>query len=120
MEKNKKFKYDGRSRPTDDTYRKRWKEIFDKGVINNETTLGDLTEVLKEQDELKESYKQSLKNKQERDLFLKNTNDQAIMTRPIWKLLNKLEMFKDCPSSELTNANWLEDRVVNITSSVRL
>lgn len=61
-----------------------------------------------------------LKNKQERDLFLKNTNDQAIMTRPIWKLLNKLEMFKDCPSSELTNANWLEDRVVNITSSVKL
>ena len=67
MEKNKKFKYDGRSRPTDDTYRKRWKEIFDKGVINNETTLEDLTEVLKEQDELKESYKQSLKNKQERE-----------------------------------------------------
>ena len=67
MKKNKKFKYDGRSRPTDDTYRKRWKEIFDKGVINNETTLGDLTEVLKEQDELKESYKQSLKNKQERE-----------------------------------------------------
>ena len=42
MEKNKKFKYDGRSRPADDTYRKRWKEIFDKGVVNNETTVKDL------------------------------------------------------------------------------
>ena len=50
MEKNKKFKYDGRSRPTDDTYRQRWNEIFGK----------------KEQDELKESYEQSLKNKKER------------------------------------------------------
>ena len=67
MEKNKKFKYDGRSRPSDNKYRKRWNEIFGKGVINNETTLGDLTEVLKEQDELKESYEQSLKNKKERE-----------------------------------------------------
>ena len=32
----------------------------------------------------------------------------------------KLEMFKDCPHSDLSNAEWLEDRVVNITSSVRL
>ncbi len=64
---SKKFKYDGRSRPSDNKYRKRWNEIFGKGVINNETTLGDLTEVLKEQDELKESYKQSLKNKKERE-----------------------------------------------------
>ncbi len=65
--KSKKFKYDGRSRPSDNKYRKRWNEIFGKGVINNETTLGDLTEILKEQDELKESYKQSLKNKKERE-----------------------------------------------------
>lgn len=59
-----------------------------------------------------------LKNEYEKDLFLKTTNDQAIMTRPIWKLLNKLEMYKDCPSTELTNANWLEKRLVNIPSSV--
>ena len=30
MEKNKKFKYDGRSRPSDNKYRKRWNEIFKK------------------------------------------------------------------------------------------
>ncbi len=46
MEKNKKFKYDGRSRPADDTYRKRWKEIFGK-VVNTETTVKDLKEILK-------------------------------------------------------------------------
>jgi len=45
-----KFKYDGKSRPTNDTYTKRWFEIFGK----------------KEDDELKESYAQSLKNKKER------------------------------------------------------
>ena len=45
------YKWDGRSRPSDDVYRERWDEIFGK----------------KEDDELKESYKQSLKNKKERD-----------------------------------------------------
>ena len=64
---NKKSKWDGKSRVSTDLYRKNFEEIFKKGVVNTETTLGDLTEVLKEQDELKESYKQSLKNKKERE-----------------------------------------------------
>ncbi len=34
--------------------------------------------------------------------------------------MNKLEMFKDCPKDELTNSEWLENRVVNIPSSVIL
>ena len=63
----KKSKWDGKSRVSTDLYRKNFEEIFKKGVVNTETTLGDLTEVLKEQDELKESYKQSLKNKKERE-----------------------------------------------------
>jgi hypothetical protein len=42
------------------------------------------------------------------------------MTRPIWRLLNKLEMYKDCQTDELENAHWLEERVVNIPSSVRI
>jgi hypothetical protein len=62
----KKSKWDGKSRVSTDLYRKNFEEIFKKGVVNTKTTLGDLKEVLKEQDELKESYKQSLKNKQER------------------------------------------------------
>jgi len=60
-----------------------------------------------------------LKNKEQRDVFLEYTNSKKIMTRPIWSLMNKLEMFKNCPKADLSNAEWLEDRVVNITSSVR-
>jgi len=63
---NKKHKWDGKSRVSNDLYRKNFEEIFGKGIINTETTLGDLKEVLQEQDELKESYKQSLQNKKER------------------------------------------------------
>jgi hypothetical protein len=49
--KSKKFKYDGRSRPSDDKYRKRWDDIFGK----------------KEEEELKESFEQSKLNRKERD-----------------------------------------------------
>ena len=66
MVQKKKSKWDGKSRVSTDLYRKNFDKIFGKGVINTEITLGDLTEVLKEQDELKESYKQSLQNKKER------------------------------------------------------
>lgn len=55
-----------------------------------------------------------------RDEFLKVTNNANVMTRPIWRLLSKLEMYKDCQTDALENAQWLEDRVINIPSSVRL
>jgi|TARA_R110002020_G_scaffold330500_2_gene546152 hypothetical protein len=50
-EKNKGAKWDGKSRVSNELYRKRHEEIFGK----------------REQDELNESYKQSLKNKKERE-----------------------------------------------------
>lgn len=59
-----------------------------------------------------------LKDKEARDKFLKYTNDNGIMTRSVWRLMNKLEMFKDAQTGDLSNALWLEDRVVNISSSV--
>jgi perosamine synthetase len=61
-----------------------------------------------------------LPNRQERDEFLKFTNENGVMTRPIWQLMNKLEMFKDCQCGDLSNSIWLEERVVNIPSSVIL
>ncbi len=61
-----------------------------------------------------------LPDRKARDEFLKATNEAGIMTRPIWRLLNKLEMYKDCRTDALTNAQWFEDRVVNIPSSVRV
>lgn len=56
----------------------------------------------------------------QRDEFLEYTNSHGVMTRPIWALMNKLEMFKQWQCGELTNALFLEDRIVNIPSSVRL
>ncbi len=53
-----------------------------------------------------------------RDEFLEVTNRANVMTRPVWRLLNQLEMYKDCQTDALTNVKWLEDRVVNIPSSV--
>ena len=59
-----------------------------------------------------------LDSKEDRDEFLKMTNDHNVMTRPIWALMSKLPMFKDCQTDGLENSLWLEDRVVNIPSSV--
>jgi len=59
-----------------------------------------------------------LKDKQKRDEFLDETNSSGIMTRPIWTLMNKLPMFEHAQCGDLTNSAWLEDRVVNIPSSV--
>lgn len=59
-----------------------------------------------------------LDSRSDRDEFLKMTNDNNVMTRPIWTLMSKLPMFKDCQTDGLENSLWLEDRVVNIPSSV--
>lgn len=61
-----------------------------------------------------------LKDVKTRDEFLKFTNKNGVMTRPIWKLMNELEMFKDCQSSDLTNSKICEEKIVNIPSSVIL
>ena len=61
-----------------------------------------------------------LKDKTTRDEFLEYTNKNGIMTRSIWKLMNKLDMFRDAQSTDLSNSKYLEERVVNITSSVVL
>jgi perosamine synthetase len=61
-----------------------------------------------------------LQNKQQRDELLDETNSNNIMTRPIWTLMNKLPMFEDAECGDLLNAEWLEERVVNIPSSIIL
>ena len=52
--------------------------------------------------------------------FLQETNDNGVMTRPIWELMNRLPMFEHCQHDDLKNTIWFVDRVVNIPSSVRL
>jgi perosamine synthetase len=60
-----------------------------------------------------------LNNKSEREEFLKQTNDSGIMTRPIWNLMYRLPMYAHCQRDEQINAAFLEERIVNIPSSVR-
>lgn len=52
--------------------------------------------------------------------FLQETNDNGVMTRPIWELMNRLPMFEKCENDGLKNTTFFADRVVNIPSSVRL
>ena len=61
-----------------------------------------------------------LKDKEAQIDFLTQTNDNGVMTRPIWELMNRLPMFANCENDGLKNTIWLADRVVNIPSSVRL
>lgn len=60
-----------------------------------------------------------LKDKEAQQQFLQETNDNGVMTRPIWELMNRLPMFENCEHDSLENTVWFADRVVNIPSSVR-
>tara|TARA_B100000780_G_scaffold232759_1_gene172813 strand:+ start:875 stop:2071 length:1197 start_codon:yes stop_codon:yes gene_type:complete len=59
-----------------------------------------------------------LNSKTDRDNFLTYTNNRNVMTRPIWKLTHSLPMNKNYFNDGLKNSFWLEERVVNIPSSV--
>ncbi len=62
----------------------------------------------------------SLADDQDRDEFLQQINAEGVRVRPIWTLMSKLPMFKNRQSGPLDNAEWLEARVVNLPSSVRV
>lgn len=57
-------------------------------------------------------------NAAQRDALLKTTNEAGVMTRPIWALMNRLPLYANALRGPLTNAEWLEARVVNLPSSV--
>ena len=61
-----------------------------------------------------------LKDRRAQQSFLEYTNAHGVMTRPVWELMNRLEMFRGCETDGLENTVWLEERIVNIPSSVRL
>jgi len=56
---------------------------------------------------------------EQREAFLKQTNNNKVMTRPAWILMNELEMFKDSISGDLSISSEIADRLVNIPSSFR-
>lgn len=61
-----------------------------------------------------------MKDKKAQQDFLEYTNDNGVMTRPVWELMPRLKMFEQCEADGLVNTEWLADRIVNIPSSVRL
>ena len=60
-----------------------------------------------------------LDNKKERDIFLNETNENKVMTRPIWQLIFKSPLYSNFQRDAQENAIYLEERIVNIPSSVR-
>jgi len=55
-----------------------------------------------------------------RDAVLKATNEAGFLTRPTWQLLSSLPMYEDCPRMDLSTAESLERRLINIPSTPSL
>jgi len=60
-----------------------------------------------------------LKNIEEREVFLKYSNEHKVITRPAWILMNELEMFKNSITADLHVSKTIANKLVNIASSVR-
>ena len=96
----------------------RYKEFF-----QNEVEVKDEVEFFTEPENCRSNYWLNvviLKDKEAQLQFLQETNDNGVMTRPIWELMNRLPMFEHCEHDSLENTIWFADRVVNIPSSVRM
>jgi aminotransferase in exopolysaccharide biosynthesis len=61
----------------------------------------------------------ALADRAARDALLEATNTAGVMTRPAWNLMPDLAMYAACISGPLDNARWLQDRIVNLPSSVK-
>ena len=61
-----------------------------------------------------------LSDLKERNDFLEYSNGYGVMTRPLWRLIPKLSIYAHCQTDALENSRWLEERIVNIPSSVRI
>ncbi len=106
-------------------------EQLDNYIVNKRQLAKEYAEFYKNSplnfiEENKDSYSNYwlmvlvLKDFNEREQFLEYTNKNGVMTRPIWKLMHTLDMYKECQVEEVENSLWLEERVVNIPSSVRI
>ena len=57
------------------------------------------------------------KNLSERNTMLEQTHDNGIATRPIWTPMHKLAINSNSQQTDLSNTEWLNDRLINIPSS---
>jgi len=56
----------------------------------------------------------------QRDWILQATNDAGLTTRPLWTLMHRLKPYQEFPRMELSVAESLARRIVNIPSSSQL
>jgi aminotransferase in exopolysaccharide biosynthesis len=56
----------------------------------------------------------------QRDAVLQATNAAGFMTRPVWRLMHELPPFQHCPRMDLSGAQLLAQRIINIPSSAGL
>jgi perosamine synthetase len=56
----------------------------------------------------------------QRDTVLQATNQAGFMTRPVWRLMHQLTPFTNCPRMDLSTAEQLAQRLINIPSSPSL
>jgi perosamine synthetase len=60
------------------------------------------------------------KNKEQQNTMLEYTNNNGVMTRPVWTPMHRLSINQNCYADNLKNTEWLSERIVNVPSSVIL
>ena len=55
-----------------------------------------------------------------RNEIISKLNKNGINARPIWQLNHKINIYKDCPKMNLSNAEKLEKKIINLPSSAHL
>ena len=53
----------------------------------------------------------------QRNKFLTFTKNNDVMTRPSWKPMHQLDLYKDCHKSNLKNTEWIHERLINLPST---
>jgi perosamine synthetase len=98
------------------------KRTLAKEYANFFATFDDITFVNEPKDAQSNYWLNTLllKDKESQERFLSYMNEKGVMSRPAWRLLSELKMFQNCYNDGLTNAKALQQRIVNIPSSVRL
>lgn len=56
----------------------------------------------------------------DRDAVLGALHEAGYICRPVWRLMHRLEMYKDCPRMDVSVSEFLEQQIINIPSSVKL
>ena len=100
-----------------------YREFFGDSAHHHQAGQGASIRFMSEPEQTRSNYWLNtimFPDKSTRDEFLAYTNSNGVMTRPTWRLMNKLPMFTRCQTGPLNNAGYLEDRLVNIPSSVHL